>query len=77
MVKHMQTGYTATSTNYNQLNIGTERVSKEDKSNRHRNSTRRRNNNGVTITFNRNLPEGGAVLGNMGKTYKESFRILK
>ena len=73
----MQTGHTTTSTDDNQAESGTERSSREGQSIRHRDSTRKKKNTRIAITFKGNLPEVGAVIGAKEENYKESFQNLQ
>ena len=77
MVKQKQTGSTPTSTDYNQLETGTERVNREGQRSRHRKATREKTKTRIPINFKGNMPEVGAVIRTKDKTKRKVFRTYK
>ena len=77
MVEQKQTGSTPTSTGYNQLETGTERVIREGQPSRHRKSTRKKTKTRIPINFKGNMPEVGAVIRTKDKNYEGSFQNLQ
>ena len=73
----MQMGHTPTSTYDNQPVTGTKKESREGQSSRHINTTRKKTNTRIPITFKVNVPEVGTVLITKENNYKESFQNLQ
>ena len=77
MSEQMKMRYTPRSTDDNQLETEIERAIREVQSIRHRNATINKTKTRISITFKRNLPKVGAVLGTKTKNYKERFHNLQ